>query len=66
MEAATQVDLARAEVPAGQVVDSVLEEAADRLTVESALRPQDSAESRSPQTEALGSISFPCSRPVFR
>jgi hypothetical protein len=47
MESATQVDLAKAEAPVGRVVNSVLEGAADHLTVESTPRPQDAAESRS-------------------
>ena len=54
MESATQVDLAKTEVPASQVVDSVLEEAADHLTVESTLRLQDSAQSRSPRRSIRG------------
>ena len=54
MESATQVDLAKAEVPAGQVANSVLEEAADHLTVESASLPQDAAESKSPRRSTRG------------
>jgi hypothetical protein len=54
MESATQVDLAKAEVPAGQAVNSVLEEAADHLTVEPAPHPQDAAESRSPRRSTRG------------
>jgi hypothetical protein len=54
MEAATQVDLTRTVVPAGQVMDSALEEAADHLTVESTLRSQDAAESKSPRRSTRG------------
>lgn len=54
MEAATQIDLAKTEAPAGQVVGSVLEEAADHLTVDSTLRPQVVAESRSQKRSTRG------------
>jgi hypothetical protein len=54
MKAATQVDLVKAEVPAGQVVDSILEAAADRLNVEPTLQPQDAAGSRSPRRSTRG------------
>lgn len=53
MEAATQVDLARAEVPAGQVANSVLEEAAD-LKVDFAPKPRDSREPKSPRRSSRG------------
>jgi hypothetical protein len=55
MGAATQVDLARTEVPAGQVMDSVLEERAENLAVESTLRTPDVADSRSPRRSTRGS-----------
>jgi hypothetical protein len=54
MESVAQVDLAKAEVPAGQIANSVLEEATDRLTVELASRSQDAAESRSPRRSTRG------------
>lgn len=54
MESAAQVDLAKAEVPAGRVANSALEEAADRLTVELTSRSQDAVESRSPRRSTRG------------
>lgn len=54
MDSATQVDLAKAEVPARQVVNSVLEAAADHLTVEPTLQPRDSIESRSTKRSSRG------------
>jgi hypothetical protein len=54
MDSATQVDLANEEVPAKQVVDSVLEEAADYLKVNSAVDGRFSSASRSPRKHSRG------------
>jgi hypothetical protein len=54
MEAVMQLDLARTEAPAGQVMDSVLGEGAEHFAAESTLRPPDAADSRSPRRSTRG------------